>query len=141
MEAFLILIGIILIIYGGISIRKQKLKNDESRDLFKNVLEKNENELTDYQLEIGKLRKYVGESLSDLQQEILEIKIKLDMIKENDFNYDNIENDHTSRLMEMTKKTLDISELIEKGYKDEDICKELSVTKGEILLVRNLYMK
>ena len=141
MEAFLILIGIILIIYGGISIRKQKLKNDEPRDLFKNVLEKNENELTDYQLEIGKLRKYVGESLSDLQQEILEIKVKLDMIKENDFNYDNIENDHTSRLMEMTKKTLDISELIKKGYKDEDICKELSVTKGEILLVRNLYMK
>lgn len=141
MEAFLILIGIILIIYGGLSIKKQKFKNDESRVLFKNVLEKNENELTDYQLEIGKLRKYVGESLNDLQQEILEIKIKLDMIKENDFNYDNIENDHTSRLMEMTKKTLDISELIKKGYKDEDICKELSVTKGEILLVRNLYMK
>ncbi len=141
MALILIIIGILLIVYSIYSIKKQQNMQNSTTDVFKNILEDKEEDLNDYKLELGKLRRDIGESLNDLQQEILEIKIFLNMIKEENADFDNKKNDTASRLMEMNKKTLEIWELLEKGYADEDICREMDITKGEILLVKNLYMK
>ena len=45
-----------------------------------NVLEKSKDELNEYKIELGVFRKNVAESLTELQEEILEIKKYLNII-------------------------------------------------------------
>lgn len=148
MPIILILIGFILIIHSYLSMKKEKVlqNSDEGRELvsFQDILRDNENGLTDYKFELGILRKDIGESLNELQQEILDIKVALNMIKEKDAIYENKSDikEHNSSNKEYdnkSSKTSSIRVLLEDGLTDEEISRKLSVTKGEILLVKGLY--
>lgn len=147
--------------------------------------------MNDYKIEIGMLRKDIAESLTELQEEIIDIKNNLNMVKneanlfedkENAENYDGLNgynidnkshnseenkkedeqisenefliNSHTNDdgvISEInfskkvhnaeSNKTESIKNLLEQELTDEEICHELSVSKGEVLLVKSLFKK
>ena len=160
MPIFLLLLGIILII---INIKAVK-KDDKS---FKNVLQYNKEDMSEATIAIGQIRQDVAESLTELQQDILEIKARLSKLEANSNNLDSskekgftidaerMEEVDRNELLdlealvakdeaiinEVDKKTKTdrIKQLIKEGYSDEEICNKLSVGKGEILLVKGLF--
>ncbi|CAI3653649.1 hypothetical protein [Clostridium neonatale] len=148
MPVILILIGFIFIVYSYISMKKAKnldINDDKKEDnSFKSILRNNERDLSDYKFELGVLRKDIGESLNELQQEILEIKKALNLFNEKDLinedRYDTkVHNSINENYYKESSKALNIRELLKDGLTDEEISEKLSVTKGEILLVKGLY--
>ncbi|SFC61704.1 hypothetical protein [Clostridium uliginosum] len=172
MPLILIIIGIILITYNYSAIKK----NNTS---FKNTLYEEKENLNDYKMQIGLLRKDIAESLTELQEEIKNIKINLNMTNDIEEVYENKNNvlNHVDDLIgdtaldnenllttqadnnfkqeesegvisdinfeekvkEKSSKTYSIQDLIKQGLNDDEISKQLSISKGEILLVRNLF--
>lgn len=178
MPFILIVIGIVLIVYNYRAIKRNTIQFEikDTEKSFDTIFKDNQENLTDYQIELGALRKNIGESLTELQMDILEIKKELNMVKinENLFeNIDRVENttkdddiilkkeifdetnnidkDNTDVISEInfendnnqaqSNKTESIDNLIKKGLTDNEICHELSVSKGEVLLVRELFKK
>jgi hypothetical protein len=183
MPLILLAIGIGLIIYNYRAIKiEEKAKNtDEGLDIpFERVLSNNKEELEDYKIEIGILRRDIAESLTELQEEILEMKSEINILKKNEKLYENkeeLENDDVIKsdlLIENSEaseesadinensllkvgedviseikfsketdsnKTHKIKKLLEEGLTEEQICHELSVSKGEVLLVKGLFKK
>lgn len=148
MPVILILIGFIFIVYSYISMKKAKnldINDDKKEDnSFKSILRNNERDFSDYKFELGVLRKDIGESLNELQQEILEIKKALNLFNEKDLinedRYDTkVHNSINENYHKESSKALNIRELLKDGLTDEEISEKLSVTKGEILLVKGLY--
>ena len=148
MPVILILIGFIFIVYSCISMKKGKnldINDDKKEDnSFKSILRNNERDLSDYKFELGVLRKDIGESLNELQQEILEIKKALNLFNEKDLinedRYDTkVHNSINENYYKESSKASNIRELLKDGLTDEEISEKLSVTKGEILLVKGLY--
>ena len=112
--------------------------------------------MTEVEIEIGAIRRDIAESLTELQKEILDIKQHINFnnnvedIKENlETDEELISNNLTSideevdviNEIDNKNKTEVIRELISLGLNDEEICEKLSLGKGEVLLVRNLYKK
>lgn len=148
MPVILILIGFIFIVYSYISMKKEKnldINDDKKEDnSFKSILRNNERDLSDYKFELGVLRKDIGESLNELQQEILEIKKALNLFNEKDLinedRYDTkVHNSINENYYKESSKASNIRELLKDGLTDEEISEKLSVTKGEILSVKGLY--
>ncbi len=150
MPVILILIGFILIIYSYISMKKAKnlyiSDNEKENNSFQGILRESERDLSDYKFELGVLRKDIGESLNELQQEILEIKKALNLFNEKDLINEDIDetkvhNSINDNYYKESSKALNIQELLKDGLTDEEISEKLSVTKGEILLVKGLYKR
>jgi CRISPR/Cas system Type II protein with McrA/HNH and RuvC-like nuclease domain len=149
----IILIGIILIILNIKAIKKE----DKS---FEKILKREEvNNNRDYDLEIISIRKDLAETILDLQKEIEELKISINDIKNStlmDDNKNNIENyteessdkrineDIISEINFSNKVNLEnnklekVRKLLENGLTDDKICEELSIGKGEVLLIKSL---
>jgi len=134
---------------------------------FQSVLQDNKEELNDYKMEIGILRRDIAESLTELQEEIVDIKNNLNKLKNNKEMYENKEdlenkyflneNDIDENLFVNldiadgiipeidfsgkvdSSKTQNIKNLLKEGLTEEQICHELSVSKGEVLLVKGLF--
>ncbi|WP_294400689.1 hypothetical protein [uncultured Clostridium sp.] len=184
MPIILLIIGIALIVFNYISIKKegnsfeikdmQELRKENS---FGHVLEKSKDELDDYKIELGIFRRNVAESLTELQEEILEIKKYLNIVKNEENLYDdnieeentimenssvdddivseiNFNNVHNHKIFETknndenydkntsdSKKTEIIKELLEQGLSVDEVCHKLSISKGEVLLVKDLFRK
>jgi hypothetical protein len=191
MPIILIIIGFVLIIYNYRVIKKEnEMKRDgETLNIsFQSVLQDNKEELNDYKMEIGLLRRDIAESLTELQEEIVDIRNNLNNLNKNRGIYENkeeLENDIDSyKKNEYNKgnnckvekhnqlddfidknlfvdldiedgtiseidfsgnvgstKTQNIKRLLNEGLIEEEICKELSVSKGEVLLVKGLFKK
>ena len=132
MPIIMICIGLLLIAYSSNAIKKQKnLENENNNSLFNNVLSENEKNADSYKYDLVLLRKDMAESLTELQEEIIEIKRNLNMVKEEEENIDNSD--------DIESKSKIIKKMLEEGMSDEDICKKLSIGKGEVLLVKGLY--
>ena len=149
MPFILIVIGVILVV-----LNYKALKKDETS--FSDVLKYKQKDMTEVEIEIGAIRRDIAESLTELQKEILDIKQHINFnnnvedIKENlETDEELISNNLTSTDEEVDvineidnkNKTEVIRELISLGLNDEEICEKLSLGKGEVLLVRNLYKK
>lgn len=149
MPFILIVIGVILVV-----LNYKALKKDESS--FSDVLKYKQKDMTEVEVEIGAIRRDIAESLTELQKEILDIKQHINFnnnvedIKENlETDEELISNNLTSideevdviNEIDNKNKTEVIRELISLGLNDEEICEKLSLGKGEVLLVRNLYKK
>lgn len=134
---------------------KTKEKNKDFKREFTDVFEGFSNE----NAEIGQIRKDIAESLTDLQKEIIKINKRIDNIqssKKQNENFSSIlqkadnspSNDNNEDKYEgvindisLDSKTKSIKKLLDKGLSDDEICKKLSVGKGEVLLVKGLYKK
>lgn len=170
MTAFLLGFGLILIILNTIAIKKEKSS-------FKYTLDNTEKDMKDFQVEIGALRKEIGESILDLQKEIEEIKSSLETYKKSKINNldgekiaeyiigsSNIEKheenigiieenvkieEESSKLDEENKaiqngnsvKIEQIGNMLNSGMSIEEISEQLNVSKGEVLLIKELYLK
>jgi len=197
MPLILLVIGFVMIIFNYRAIKREnKVQQDEdSLDIsFQSVLQDNKEELNDYKMEIGLLRRDIAESLTELQEEIFDIKNSLNRLKDKDKIYENKEgsenkysineneidintynqledekveinevehiyeerdksiasdleiNDGIISEINFSKnvdsnKTLSIKKLLKDGLTEEQICHELSVSKGEVLLVKGLFKK
>lgn len=149
MPFILIVIGVILVV-----LNYKALKKDETS--FSDMLKYKQKDMTEVEVEIGAIRRDIAESLTELQKEILDIKQYINLnnniedIKENlEIDEELISNNLTSideevdviNEIDNKNKTSVIRELISLGLNDEEICEKLSLGKGEVLLVRNLYKK
>lgn len=192
MPLTLLIIGLILIIYNYRLINKKeqiKQVNNGVEISFKRVLEENKEGIEDYKIEIGRLRKDIAESLTELQEEILEIKNDVNKLKKSGESFENKEEVKIAGLQDNmyekvkvdiikdvdeaskentaldaglqddfevkdgiiseinfseqvnSNKTQSIKRLLEDGLTEEQICHELSVSKGEVLLVKGLFKK
>lgn len=163
MLILLLLIGIMLIIFNIKAIKKEEKSFDRA---FKNA----ELSTDEIDVKMGELRKEFSETILELQQEILELKEKYD-IKYKEKEYDNIvgknleisnvpiiekidEEESKINLEEIEKigeakeKTLEnnikiqqIKELFEKDLTIDEIVEKSGLGKGEILLIKELYIK
>ena len=165
MPFIIIVIGLVLIIFNYRAIKRENnsFEIQDKDNSFRKILNDNKNEMTDYKLELGLLRKNLGESLTEIQEEILEIKTRLqniennngivtmkkDKLKENTVkSQDNINKDIISEIsvlnnddIETSIKTDKIKEFLKIGLSEEEICRKLSISKGEVLLVKELFKK
>ena len=197
MPVILLVLGFVMIIYNYRAIKREnevKHGDDSLNVSFQSVLQDNKDELNDYKMEIGLLRRDIAESLTELQEEIFGIKNKLNRLKVRDKIYENkldledkyyIEendininensklNDEKEEVNEEkhifdevdksifidqelndgiiseinfsekadSNKTQRIKKLLKEGLTEEQICHELSVSKGEVLLVKGLFKK
>ena len=144
-----ILLAICLIIVNIKAIKKE----DKS---FGNVLKYKEENVTDVNMEIGQLRKDFADTILDLQKQILSLQDTVDKLKnENNKNTNTNkraqENNEIKTLLSQENGVIDdinkdsksqkIKELLDKDLSDSEICEKLSLGKGEVLLVKNLYKK
>lgn len=165
MPYIIIVIGLVLIIFNYRAIKRENnsFEIQDKDNSFRKVLNDNKNEMTDYKLELGLLRKNLGESLTELQEEILEIKTRLQKIENNNGivnekkdiykeitgkSQENISKNVISEIsilnnddIETSIKTDKIKEFLEMGLSEEEICRRLSISKGEVLLVKELFKK
>lgn len=159
----LLIIGIALIFINIKAIKKENnVENFE--DKFKNA----ENNIKNYDVEIGKLRKDFAETVLELQEEIEVLKEKIvqlekvkNITKKNELVYDNKnvhknidvlldedsrkENKNVEDTTETSEvkdiKVVKVKEMMDKGYSVDEISKELNIGKGEVLLIQKLYIK
>ena len=162
MPFILIVIGLILIIfnYKGIKEENNSFEIQDRDNSFSKILNNSKDEMTDYKLELGLLRKNLGESLTELQEEILEIKSRLQIIekhgtaKEERYSNDVLEvdadrsKDVISEIIMLDNNDIEtgikankINEFLKMGLTEEEICHRLSVSKGEVLWVKELFKK
>lgn len=149
MPFILIVIGVILVV-----LNYKALKKDETS--FSDVLKYKQKDMTEVEIEIGAIRRDIAESLTELQKEILDIKQHINFNNNVEDIKENLETDEELISNNLTyldeevdvineidnkNKTEVIRELISLGLNDEEICEKLSLGKGEVLLVRNLYKK
>ena len=149
MPFILIVIGVILVV-----LNYKALKKDETS--FCDMLKYKQKDMTEVEVEIGAIRRDIAESLTELQKEILDIKQHINFNNNVEDIKENLETDEELISNNLTyldeevdvineidnkNKTEVIRELISLGLNDEEICEKLSLGKGEVLLVRNLYKK
>lgn len=147
MPIIIIIFGICLIIVNIISIKKEKRP-------FNSVLKYKEENMTEVNLELAALRKDFAETILELQTDIEELKRRINLLEEKDAI--DIQNSEQKPILNSSSNSIDvesdvindinmdsksnrIKELIDLGLSDEEICEKLSLGKGEVLLVRNLY--
>lgn len=130
MAIILIIFGITLIIVNIKAINKKE-------NSFGNMLKYKKEDISEVQIEIGQIRQDVAESLTEMQQEILELK---NLIKEKKELQEEAEiEDNEPKEENSFNKKSKIIELIKEGYSEDEICNKLSLGKGEVLLVKNLF--
>lgn len=153
------MIYIIIIIIGILLIALNIGYIKEDKHPFENILKAEESRKDrDYDLEIISIRKDLAESLVDIQKEIEDLKEKIDKIKEENYNFDNkneniIDKDVISEINFNNKisneqntntknnKFKNVNSLLDKGSTEDEICNELNIGKGEVLLIKNLLKK
>lgn len=142
MPIILLILGIFIIV---LSLRGIKKENKS----FSKLLYEKEDNLGELKIEIADIRRCFGETIADLQIEIRDLREEVETLKKcnNNANKDkdvisDIDFDEFNKKIKVGDKKCDkIRELIKKGLTDEEICVNLSIGKGEVLLVRNFLKK
>lgn len=144
---------IILIIIGSLLIflNYKAIKKDDKT--FSNVLKYKIEDISEFEVKLGEIRKDMAESLTELQQEILEIKtnnssktishknnnVKSESVYEIEYLLEGKE--EVINNISKKGKSERIKELLEIGLTEDEICEKLSIGKGEVLLVKGLFKK
>ncbi|MBU3159020.1 hypothetical protein KPL37_04515 [Clostridium frigoris] len=163
MTGLLIFIGLILIVLNVLSIKKQNKS-------FNGVLGNAMGNIQDDDIRIGELRREFSESILELQSEIMEIKelmVKNEKIhKDYDAKYENkkntisiddtrtdnenttsnynVEENYNKAIDEPNKsneKVEEIKRLFSEGSSIDEVCEVLHLGKGEVLLIKDLYIR
>ncbi|MGH4120083.1 DUF6115 domain-containing protein [Clostridium sp.] len=153
MPWFLIFIGLILVILNVLAIKKQNRS-------FNGVLGSAMGNINDDDIRIGELRREFSESILELQSEIMDMKrimgtnMELHNNKElhktselpkedSEIMYDkkeiviakpNISNNNSEKIQKIIK-------LFDEGYSEDSISEMLHLGKGEVLLIKDLYIR
>ena len=155
----LVLIGIVIIFIG---IKTGAKENNDNN--FAKVLEKKSSNISDEKLEIIRLRKDMSETVLELQQDIESLRAEVEYLrykeiekerteiktteKKTSNNIDVIVDDKLIASIKQNKEADDnrnnikvelVKSLIDDGLSDDEICRELHIGKGELLLIKGLY--
>lgn len=134
----IVVVGIILI---WINRKEFQVKSAE----FKEVLSNKKDTISDVEIEIQNLRRDFAETIGILQMDIKNLSEDIDNLKGTQYVNKNIEKTEESIVKSDFKdegKSNDVEEvkrLIEQGVSIDDICRILSIGKGEVLLIKDLY--
>lgn len=133
----LIIIGVCLILINIKAIKKE----DKT---FKDTYVYERDNITEFEVEIGKLRKEFAETLIEIQSELEEIKAEIADKKETDDKKDVIEEHNQNEVVPDNPNNIKIDQvnkMFMDGHSVEDIAEKLQLGKGEVLLIRELYSK
>ncbi len=143
MNILLIAIGLMLLITAMFEFKRNKFKHDFKQE-FKSALDNTD----DIKIEIGKLRKEFSETILELQKEIYEVK-GVENTNSNEL-YKNNENKEGKKDIYIEKEDKEkdgyssnietIRKLINEGKDIEEVCSLTKMNKGEVLLVKELYL-
>ena len=171
MAALLITAGIVLI---ALNIKAVLKKNNS----FDKVLKNKEDNMQEYEVEIGKLRKEFAETIFDMQKDMESLKGRLDSLSEKELQYEvkinsdadtnintntntntnidtapandkNVQNDIREGIQKIETdnhssnniKTAEVDKMIKEGFSDDEIAEKMKIGKGEVLLIKGLYLK
>ena len=127
----IVTIGILLI---WINRKEFKVKKQG----FKEVLNNKTETITEVEIEIQNLRRDFAETIGVLQMDIKNLSKDIDNLKGTQVIEESIvENDFSNS--EKSNNVEEVKKLIEQGVSIDDICKILSIGKGEVLLIKDLY--
>jgi F0F1-type ATP synthase membrane subunit b/b' len=152
----IILIGIVLIFFNYNAIKKDKKS-------FNNILGDEINNMDEFKVLLEETKEEFNEVILELRREIQDINDKfnatLKINKKDDESsmkkvevYDKIDdNKSKSKIKSKTNKTLntdantvkinEVEELMKQGLNIDEIAERLNVGKGEVLLIKELYLK
>lgn len=161
MTGLLIFIGLILVILNVLSIKKQNKS-------FNGVLGNAIDNIDDYDIKIGELRREFSESILELQSQIMDMKevIEKHNSSNRNYNFEKIEKNSlltsevenqkqieenenkiiidetaTSTNNSNSEKVEEIKKLFTEGLSAEEISQKLHLGKGEVLLIKDLYIR
>ncbi|WP_446897139.1 hypothetical protein ACSVC9_08905 [Clostridium sp. LBM24168] len=144
MEAIvLFLIGIILIIFNIRAVFKEK-------NSFKNQLDSKQGSIEEFDVKIGKLRQEFGETIFELQKEMEDLKKSVDVtrnlsdnnIKSDKKNFNGENEDKNSKFENYNNVKIDeIKKMIDDKVSIDEIAEKTGIGKGELLLIKELYIK
>ncbi|HBC95906.1 MAG TPA: hypothetical protein DC034_03800 [Clostridium sp.] len=150
----LIAVGIILIALNLNAVLKEKKS-------FKGQLDSRKDKMEDYRIEIGKMRKEFAETVFELQEEIKNLKDENKNSADKMILYDSsgskktgtakrAESKKTGAEAETEKNDIkdvnnvkvdEVKNLLGKNVSIDEISKKTGIGKGEVLLIKELYIK
>ncbi|HCW03631.1 MAG TPA: hypothetical protein DGK91_03250 [Clostridium sp.] len=147
MPIILTLLGIIIIIFSLSSLIKES-RNSQLNN-FQVVYENKKEDISDIDLKIGEMRTEFAETILELQQEIIDLRERTSTAKDIDSQDKQVEENTSESSETSTEKESvynsvrvnDIQKLYQQGYSIDQISEELGISKGEILLIKDLYLK
>lgn len=158
MPWLLIFIGLILVILNVLAIKKHNRS-------FNGVLGNAMGNINDEDIRIGELRREFSESILELQSEIMDMKRimgtnieynnnelntsnelhKISELPKEDneiiYNEKEINIDELSISNSNSEKIQQITKLFAQGYSEDSISEMLHLGKGEVLLIKDLYIR
>ena len=153
MPWLLFFIGLILVILNVLAIKKQNRS-------FNGVLGNAMGNINEEDIRIGELRREFSESILELQSEIMDMKriigTNIELNKGNEVQKSNELYKEDNEIMHTKKETIinepsisssnsekiqNITKLFEKGYSEDSISEMLHLGKGEVLLIKDLYIR
>lgn len=147
MAIILILFGIIIIFFSLSSLIKEG-RNSEVNS-FKTIYEDKKEEVKDTDLIIAEMRKEFAETILELQKEIMDLRekssagnnFKPPQDEEEVIVSELHDSDTEKESVYNGLKVNDIQKLYQQGYSIDQISEKLGISKGEILLIKDLYLK
>jgi len=159
---FIILVGILLIAINLNAIKKDK-------NSFNSILDNKVDNMEEFEVRIGELKREIAETKFDFQNEIQEIK-DMYYIKQNQsiaFQNTEVEKIELKEKIEIQEKAVEknnkakkinninvhgnnidnsikireIGDLLKQGMDIDEIAEKLGIGKGEVLLIQELYLK
>jgi len=173
MTGLLIFTGLVLVILNVLSIKKQKKS-------FNGALGNAIENIDDYDIKLGEIRREFSESILELQSELMDIKEIMEKNNtwnknyhpqqdERNYNFEKIEktqplntysevvkyNEEIEKINDENKnkiiidepiartstKVEEIKRLFSEGLSEEEISEILHLGKGEVLLIKDLYIR
>lgn len=133
----LFLIAIILIILNFNAVRKEK-----NNDSFTAVLKERQDNINDYDLKLGEIRREYAENITEVQKEIEQLRKQISEItKKDEVKHDIIDNgvkEENILSKDDDSKSAEIKKLLKEGKSDDEICAATGLGKGEVLLIKGL---
>ena len=132
----LFLIAIILIVFNVNAVKK------ENSGSFTAILKERQDNINEYDIKLGEIRKEYAENITEVQKEIEELKKQISEItKKSEVMYDKIDNgvdEQKSPPKTDDKKSEEIKKLLKEGKSDDEICALTGLGKGEVLLIKGI---
>ncbi|MCR1970358.1 DUF6115 domain-containing protein [Clostridium cochlearium] len=157
MHFILLIIGIALIVLNIGIIKEEKTYKKENFNENLNIAHDN---MDKNEAEIMKMRKEMGETFYSLQEEIQDLKTYIEKLQDKiekecyekpvETVIQNIDTLDEEKVDEPEKvkvsnynnvKIEEIKKLIDEGKNIEEICETLNMGKGEVLLIKDLYLE
>lgn len=137
----LFVIAVLLIVLNVNAIKKDK-KQD-----FSNVLKDKQENINDYDLKLGAIRKEYAENITEIQKEIELLREEVSKItsqnkeiseitKQNPLTADKKDIGIESSIIDSNSQ--EIKKLLKEGKSDDEICHITGLGKGEVLLIKGL---